>query len=173
MGKLDTVVQSSNTFWDMLVQTTKQGLDEFVHFSKNVLGTEIATGDVLYCLEEVEIPKREVSTVVNAERLLGKSLAKHFSTVGGRRVVDKALNIRISIDIENQIGIVCQLVKDLNPKRLMSLVGSLVFLSQRVYSERLILTIMGTKAERNDPIVLELLEIMDRLKVTTCYVTMV
>ena len=155
--------------WEKLRSGSEKGLHNIKELSKNILGTEIAAGDVWCCLGEIKIPSEEATTLSRVEKQIVSALKANFQKVSSRLVLDADLKLRVSAEVEGRIGILCHLAKDLTASKAMSLVGKIIFLSNRIYQERLIIVLVGTKTEKKQGLVSELEEILNQQNITFCY----
>jgi len=155
--------------WEKLKSGSEKSLHSIQEFSKNILGTEIAAGDVWYCIGEIEIKNEDIISLSKVEKQIVAALKVNFKKVSSRLVIDAELKLKISAEVNNRIGILCHLARDLTASKAMSLVGKITFLSHRVYQERLIVVLVGTKAEKKQALVSELEDILNQQDITFCY----
>ena len=155
--------------WEKLKTSSEKSLYSIQKFSKNILGTEIAAGDVWYCIGEIQITREEATTLAKVEKKIVSALKVNFKKISSRLVLDADLKLKVSAEIDGRIGILCHLTKDLTASKAMALVGKIIFLSHRVYQERLIVVLIGTKEEKKQPLVNELEGILNQQNVTFCY----
>ncbi|MGB1205775.1 MAG: hypothetical protein ACPG5B_09025 [Chitinophagales bacterium] len=155
--------------WEKFRKGSEKSLHNIQEFSRNVLGTEIATGDVWYYISEIQIATEEATSLAKVEKQIVTALKSNFKKISSRLVLDAELKLKVTAEIDNRIGIFCHLAKDLTASKTMSLVGKIIFLNHRIYQEKLIIVLIGTKTEKKKTLVGELEEILNEQNITFCY----
>jgi len=136
---------------------------------KIILGTEVSVGDVVYCIEEAKITHNDLNSISKVERLIATAIKTCFEDVQSKYKVDEELGLKVSIDIGEEVGIMCQLARGLTKNKLISLIGRAVYLNHKVYRNKLVLLIIGDNMMQKTPIVKELQQIMENVGVNFYY----
>ncbi len=136
---------------------------------KIILGTEVSVGDVVYCIEEAKITHSDLNSISKVEKIITAALKTCFEDVKSKHKVDEELALKISIDIAEEVGIICQLARGLTKSKLINLIGRAVYLNHKVYKNKLVLLVIGDNVIQKAPIVKELKQIMENVGVNFYY----
>ena len=132
---------------------------------KIILGAEVSIGDVIYCIEESNILQKDLDNLSKIEKRLARSVRTCYDNVTLKHKVDEALNLKVSLDINNDVGVICHLAQDLTYNKLLLLVGKLTYLTKEVYKDKVILLIIGDKIMQKSPIVKDLRRLSESIDV--------
>lgn len=153
-------------FFTQLFKNTEKKLH---HFSEQWLLSDIGIGDVLFCLDNVVWTGADLTTLAKTERVVLKALTKQFPTLKAKQVIDRALKLRVTAEINEHIGLVCCLADRLTPNAIIKLLGKLLFLQHRFYASNLLLVIVSTNVEEKQILIQELVDILEKQEIATYF----
>ncbi len=158
---------AKKNFFKKLINETGKGLQEL---SKNLLGSDISVIDVLMALEEVSFSKRSIKTQAALDKQLYKLLDQEFEGVVLKpKYKSNPFNLKVSVDVGGELGILTRLAESLTPAKAVSIIGILKILKTDLYRDGLLLLLVGSKKEEQQPIIGELKRICEKMDVAFQY----
>ena len=132
---------------------------------KIILGAEVSIGDVIYCIEETEISQLDLDSLPKIEKRIAKAIRTCYDNVLLRHKVDEGLNLKVSLDIDDDVGVICELAQNLTYGKMLALLGKLTYLTKKVYKDKVIFLVIGDRIMQKAPIVKDLRSLSESIDV--------
>jgi hypothetical protein len=131
---------------------------------------------VLACLREIKPLKRRIRSEGDFEEAVADYLGPKFRSVAQQYAVGGYLGLKIDLDIGNgQVGVELKLAASLanSTAEFHRLIGQAFYYRFRRYKDNLIVAVAGDREDSQDPLFVELFEVLTSVGITPVHVTLV
>ena len=142
-------------------------------FLKKIFGKHAFQENLRSFLEELSIFETDATTESKTTKIIVKELKEDFpdeQIVTGRKLAG-SFNLKLAIEINGQVGLEVKLVKTLikSPVNVVKFIGKAVCL-QKKYGTHLYLLLVGAESDAQEPIMIELVEMLEDRKMNVFYI---
>ncbi|MEO9851906.1 MAG: hypothetical protein ABJE80_22900 [Reichenbachiella sp.] len=121
-------------------------------------------------LSDLKIKSTELTNEKDVENIIADSLRSEFEDVQQQFHVGGYLGLKVDIDIKEEVGIELKLAKDLDTAdKIHRLFGQAIYYDNRKYVGNLIVLIAGTKSERDSPMLKEVMNFLEDIKIPSLF----
>lgn len=119
-------------------------------------------------LRRIILPRRSINTEKDAEEIISQYLLNYYRDVIKQYSVGGIRGLKIDIDInDGKFGIEIKLVESLfkNPSEIFRMIGQAVYYSKKLYGSNLVLAVVGTKDDLDEPVVREASNFLEGIEI--------